>query len=107
MPAGTWHAGWRMRRAAGTRSRLERPARRTGIEGGHRTSCGRCRACRLRQARQQLSGYCDWSVFGRTEPDHDLLAPEFDPSVPGELAELRMTVGLRLLANSINKLRYP
>jgi len=47
------------------------------------------------------------AIFGRTEPDHDLLAPEFDPSVPGELAELRMTVGLRLLANSINKLRYP
>jgi hypothetical protein len=80
---------------------------RTGIEGGHRTGRGRWRVCRLRQARQQLSGYCDWSVFGRTELDHDFLVPEFDPSGPGELAELRMTVGLRPLANSMNKFRYP
>ena len=37
-----------------------------GLKAADRTGCGQRRARRLRQARQQLSGYCDWPVFGRT-----------------------------------------
>jgi hypothetical protein len=36
-----------------------------------------------------------------------LPAPEFDPSDPVELAEVRITEDLRPAANSMNKFRYP
>ena len=60
------------RRLADASKRLERgggrcgrPAR-AGVEGGDRTGRGQCRARRMRQARQQLSGHRHRPVFGRT-----------------------------------------
>ena len=76
-----------------------------GLKAATEAGRGQRRACRLRQARQQLPGYCDWSVFGRTELDRNLPAPGFDPSGAGELAEGRRPADLRPIANSMNKFR--
>ena len=52
-----------------------------------------------------MPGYCDWPVFGRTELDDDLLTSEPDPSGLVVTAELRITVDLRPIASSMNRLR--
>ena len=58
--------------ARGCLERLERSrgrrgwSSRAGIESGDGTGCGQRGARRMRQARQQLSGYCDWPVCSRT-----------------------------------------
>jgi hypothetical protein len=52
-----------------------------------------------------MQGYCDWPVFGRTEMDGELFAPEFD--LPGSVvpAELRISADLRPIASTMKRFR--